>query len=174
MRNRALYLVKEEMIYAIILILIIALDQITKIYVSAQGPAWNITVIPDIFSFRYAKNSGAAFSFLADAEWAQTAFAVLTFIILPILFIVFLRIKKEKKWLKTTLIFIIGGTIGNFIDRLIFNEVTDFIYVHFFANFNVADIFLTVGAIMLVVWFLFMDEEAVFQIGKNKKKNADG
>ena len=162
------------MVYAIIMFAILALDQITKIYVSAQGASWEVTVIPGVFSFIYGKNRGAAFSSLANADWAQTFFAVLTFIILPVLFVVFLRLKKGNKWLKTSLILIIAGTIGNFIDRLVFKEVTDFIYVHFFANFNVADISLTVGAIMLVVYFLFLDKDALIPMGKNRKKKTDG
>ncbi|MBQ7164592.1 MAG: signal peptidase II [Clostridia bacterium] len=162
------------MIYAVILFAVIAIDQITKIYVSAQGPLWEVVVIPNVFSFIYGKNSGAAFSSFAGTGWAQTFFAVLTFIILPVLFVVFLRVKNENKWLKTTIILIIAGTIGNFIDRLVFKEVTDFIYVHFFANFNVADISLTVGAIMLVFYFVFLDKEALIPIGKNRKKKANG
>ena len=67
---------------------------------------------------------------------------------------------------------LIGGTLGNFIDRIVFNSVTDFIHIHFFpAIFNVADIALTVGAIMLIVWFVFLDDEAIIPIGKKKSKN---
>ena len=101
----------------------------------------------------------------------QLFFFILTVIILPILYIVFLRLPKDKKWLKTTVILILGGTIGNFIDRVVFKGVTDFIYVHFFANFNVADIALTVGAIMLIFWFLFLDNDAIIPIRKMKKDN---
>ena len=78
------------MIYAIILFLVLIIDHISKIYVSAQGPAWEITIIPNIFSFKYGKNPGAAFSSFAGEEWAQTFFLVLTCVILPILFFVFL------------------------------------------------------------------------------------
>ena len=162
------------MVYAIILFGIILLDQITKIFVSAQGAGWNVTIIPDLFSLTYSKNSGAAFSSLAGKDWAQTFFIVLTCIILPVLFIIFLRVKKEQKWLRTTLILIIAGTIGNFIDRLVFKEVTDFINVHFFAVFNVADISLTVGAIMLIFYFLFLDKEAVFKSKKSKDEKKNG
>lgn len=161
------------MIYVLILFGVIILDHVTKIYVSAQGPSWEIVIIPDIFSFKYAKNPGAAFSAFAGEEWAMTFFTVLTCVILPILFVVFLKLKKDKKWLKTTVILIISGTIGNFIDRIIFGEVTDFIYVHFFANFNIADIALTVGAMMLIFWFLFLDDEALIPIKKKKVKQEE-
>jgi len=164
------------MIYAILLILIVLLDQATKILISSHMPLnTGIELIPGEwgFSIHHVKNDGAAFSFLGDTDWGQKFFFVLTIIILPILFIVFLRLKNDKKWLKTTVIFIIGGTIGNFIDRVVFGMVTDFLWPHWFANFNVADIFLTVGAIMLIFWFLFLDDEAIIKIGKKKKKEAD-
>ena len=156
------------MVYVLILFGIIILDQVTKVLVASQGAGWSITIIPEVFSFTYTVNRGAAFSFLGDAEWGQTFFFVITIIILPVLFIAFLRLGKNRKWLKTTIILILAGTIGNFIDRVVFKGVTDFIYVHFFANFNVADISLTVGAIMLIFWFLFLDDEALFRIGKKK------
>ncbi|MBP5307829.1 MAG: signal peptidase II [Clostridia bacterium] len=162
------------MLYVLVLFAIIAIDQITKIYVSAQGPMWEVTVIPNVFSFVYGKNSGAAFSSFAGTDWAQTFFVVLTCIVLPVLFIVFLRIKNNNKWLKTTIILIIAGTVGNFIDRIVFKEVTDFIYVHFFANFNVADVSLTVGAIMLIFYYLFLDNDALISIGKKRKRKTDG
>lgn len=162
------------MIYVIILFAVLIVDHVTKIFVSAQGPTWEVTIIPEIFSFKYGKNPGAAFSSLAGVEWAQTFFIVLTCIILPVLFFVFLKLDKDKKWLKTTIILIISGTIGNFIDRLVFGEVTDFIFVHFFANFNVADIALTVGAFMLIFWFVFLDDEALIPIRKKNKEKANG
>ena len=161
------------MVYILVLFGIIIVDQLTKVLVASQGAGWNITIIPDIFSLTYTKNTGAAFSFLGDTEWGQTFFFVLTLIILPVLFVVFLRLPNDIKWLKTTVIMIIAGTIGNFIDRVIFKGVTDFIYVHFFANFNVADIALTVGAIMLIFWFVFLDSEAIIPIRK-KKSNQNG
>ena len=118
------------MIYLIILIGIIALDHITKIFVNVQGPMWEIPIIEDIFSLSYAKNPGAALGFLSDKEWGQTFFFILTCVILPVLYIIFLKLGKNRKWLKTALILIIGGTIGNFIDRLVFKEVTDFLAEH--------------------------------------------
>lgn len=159
------------MIYAILLFFIVILDQITKIYVA--GNDVNITLIEKVLNIKYTTNSGAAFSSGANTTWAQPLFIALTVVILPILYIVFLRLGKDKKWLKTSIIFIIGGTIGNFIERIVFGAVTDFIDVPFFANFNVADIALTVGAIMLIFWFLCLDSDALIPIRKiGKKKNG--
>ncbi len=159
------------MVYLLILILIIAADQVTKIAVAAQGAGWSMEVIPGLLTFDYTRNEGAAFSCLSGVSWAQDFFAILTFITLPILYVAYLKMGKNRKWLKTTLILLMGGTIGNFIDRTVFNSVTDFIHVHFFpAVFNVADIALTVGAIMLIFWFVFLDDEAIILIGKNRNK----
>ena len=160
------------MVYVLILIFIILADQATKIAVAAQGAGWSMEIIPGLFSFDYTQNKGAAFSCLSGVSWAQDFFAVLTFLILPVLYIAFLYMCKNRKWLKTTFILLIGGTLGNFIDRTVFNSVTDFIHIHFFpAIFNVADIALTVGAIMLIFWFVFLDDEAIIPLGKNKRKN---
>ena len=81
-------------------------------------------------------------------------------------------IKKNYTWLKYSLAFVMGGTVGNFIDRLLTNAVTDFLSFVFgsyhFPVFNLADSFLVVGVIMLIVHFVFLDEVAIF-----KKKDAD-
>ena len=77
-------------------------------------------------------------------------------------------------WLNYTFALIIGGTIGNFIDRLSFNGVIDFIGVYLgdypFPIFNLADSFLVAGMIMLIFYFLFLDNDALFKI---RKKQTD-
>ena len=79
--------------------------------------------------------------------------------------------KKNYKWLRVALVFVVAGTLGNFIDRLTMNAVVDFIGFifgsYYFPVFNLADSFLVVGVIMLVVHYLFIDASAVF-----KKKDA--
>ena len=92
--------------------------------------------------------------------------------------IIFVLWKKPKgKWLNTSIALMFSGTIGNFIDRLAFGYVRDFINVHFFANFNIADSCLCVGAFMLIFYVLFLDEDPIFKIGKKKqavKEENDG
>ncbi len=133
-------------------------------------------LIDDFFFFTYTVNTGAAWSFLADKDWGQIFFKVLTGVALVgfIVFIVF-TIKKKQTWLSISLAFIIGGTIGNFIDRLAFNGVTDFIGVLFgdyqFPIFNLADSFLVVGLIMLIIYYAFLDNNALFK--KSKKKEEE-
>ena len=152
---------------------LIGVDQITK-YFAARDEV-NSTVIGNFFYLSYSTNSGAGFSFLADKEWGQTLFKIITPLALVAFFAFYVfAVKKSYKWLAYSVVLIISGTIGNFIDRLLNSEVVDFCSFHFgsyiFPTFNVADICLTVGVIMLIAHFLFFDENAVF---KKKPKNEN-
>lgn len=158
----------------ILLAALIGFDQITK-YLIAKDEA-HFTVIDNFFYISYSTNKGAGFSFLADKEWGQLLFKIITPVALIAftLFYVF-AVKKSYKLLTYSVIGIISGTIGNYIDRLINGEVVDFLSFkfgsYFFPTFNVADICLTVGVIMIIVHFLFLDESAIFR--KKSKPNKD-
>ncbi|MBR4420714.1 MAG: signal peptidase II [Clostridia bacterium] len=161
--------------YIILFILTLALDQISKIVCDSLKT--DITVIEGIFSIEIAYNRGASFSFLANKEWAQTFFIILTIVVLTAGIIFVLWKKPKGKWLNTSIALMFSGTIGNFIDRLAFGYVRDFINVHFFANFNIADSCLCVGAFMLIFYVLFLDNDPIFKIGKKKqavKEENDG
>lgn len=154
------------MIYALLLFFILFLDQFTKCAVAANQT--DVEVIKNLFSITLRWNDGAAFSLFSDKGWAQTFFIVLTVIVLVVLYFIYIKMGSGKKWLKTTFIFIIAGALGNFIDRVAYSQVVDFIFVHFFpAVFNVADISLCVGCAMLVFYYLFLDKDALI---KSKKK----
>ncbi len=165
-----------EISFALLLLALIAVDQITKYHFSHTLNLGDVKpVINDFFYFSYTINTGAAWSFLSDASWAQTFFKILTSIMLVIFVVMYISsIKKGYKWLKMSLIFLISGTIGNFIDRLTINGVIDFIGFIFgeynFPIFNLADTFLVVGMIMLLVQFLFFDNNAIF---KRKNEHKD-
>ena len=153
--------------YIILFFVTLIADQVTKIICDANNV--NIPVIEGILRIEIAHNTGASFSFLSDKEWAQTFFIVLT-VVVVVCGVVFLIVKKPKsKWLNTAIALMFSGTLGNFIDRLAFKHVRDFINVEFFANFNVADICLCVGAAMLVFFVLFLDEDPVFNFKKKNK-----
>ncbi len=170
----------KRIIKIIIPILVLGLcilaDQLTKFYFkNLIKKSGNITVIPNFFYFTYTVNTGAAWSFLAGVSWSQIFFKVLTGVALigfGVFF--FFALKKEFKWLSYSLALIIGGTLGNFIDRLAFDGVTDFIGFTFgsynFPIFNLADSFLVVGLIMLIIHYAFLDENAIF---KKSKKQED-
>ena len=157
--------------YIILFFSTLLIDQITKIICDAHQV--NITVIEGIFKIDIAYNKGASFSFLSNVEWAQTFFIVLTVIVLAV-GVAFLIVKKPKHtWLNCSLALMFSGTIGNFIDRLAFRYVRDFINAEFFANFNVADICLCIGAFMLIFYVLFLDSDPVFKLPSKKKQESE-
>lgn len=168
-----------EVCSLIFLALIIVLDQLTKIYFKNVIPKnGDIDVIKNFFYFTYTVNTGAAWSFLAGVSWAQTFFKILTAIALVFFVLFYLyATKKGYKWLRFSLILVIGGTIGNFIDRLLVNGVTDFIGFqfgsYFFPIFNLADSFLCVGVVMMIIHFAFLDENAIFKRNETNEENSN-
>ena len=165
-----------DIVPLLILALCVVLDQVSKKYFTdLYFEKGDTTVIENFFYLTYTVNTGAAWSFLADVSWGQLFFKILTSIALVFfsLFYVY-AIKRRHVWLKFSLAFMIGGTIGNFIDRLVMNGVTDFISFIFgnyrFPVFNLADTFLTVGVIMLMVHFCFFDENAIFKKNDGNKE----
>lgn len=169
-------LVIKIVVCVLILAFLVAADQVTKlVFRNLNQSGWDKTVvIDDFFYFEYAFNTGAAWSFLSGKTWGQTFFKVLTSIalIVFIAYLVFVITGKYKTLLLGTVL-VISGTLGNFIDRLAMNGVTDFISLYFgsyhFPIFNLADAFLTVGVIVVIVHYFFLDDKAVFK--KNAEKN---
>lgn len=163
----------------VILFLLVLFDQLTKLHFRNLHNSGNFTetvVIKDFFYFRYTFNSGAAWGFLADKPWAQIFFKVLTGFALAVFFVILIfSFKKKARFLTYGMVLVIGGTIGNFIDRLAFNGVSDFISLVFgkynFPIFNLADVFLCVGAFVTILYLLFIGEGALFK--RASRKNAD-
>ncbi len=135
-------------------IFIIAIDQWTKISVENHLEfAQRIPVMP-FFDLTLQYNRGAAFSFLSDAGgWQRWFFSAMAFVVSGILSVWLLKEPVGKKWMPIALTLIIGGAIGNVIDRIYAGQVTDFIlwYVgdHYWPAFNIADSAICVGAVML-------------------------
>ncbi len=155
-----------ESLFIILILSLIAIDQVTKYHFSHTIKLGERKpVIDGLFYFAYEINTGASFSFLSGVSWAQTFFKILTSIALVLFVLLYvMSVKNKLRWLKVGLVFLISGTIGNFVDRLILNGVIDFISFTFFPFvFNLADAFLIVGAIMLVIHFLFLDKNAIFK-----------
>ena len=136
--------------------LVVVLDQWTKsIAVDAMSLGDRIPVFP-YFSWVRWHNEGAAFSFLANAGGWQRWF----FVVLAVFFVAFLvnelrNLKERFSTLHLVYTLIIGGALGNTIDRLVNGYVVDFILVHYdqyyFPAFNLADSALTLGAVMWVI-----------------------
>lgn len=142
-------------IYYIIAMILIGLDQLSK-YLTVQEIALGevVPVIPNVLSLTYIRNSGAAWSILEDQ---MIFFYVITVVVVGAL-IYFLHTEGKKSPIASTgIAFIMGGAIGNFIDRLHLKYVIDMIRLEFvnFPIFNVADMALTIGVIILIGYIVY-------------------
>lgn len=147
----------SALIWLILSATIILLDQFTKWLVMAELESYQvIPVISGVLNWTLAYNTGAAFSFLADQSgWQKWLFAVLAMAVSGVLTIWLYRTPRHEWRNALPFSLIIGGAIGNLIDRIRFGHVIDFIQVYyqewFFPAFNVADSAITVGAILLII-----------------------
>jgi len=128
------------------------------------GNCQSIELLP-VFNFTLLHNAGAAFSFLSDAGGWQRWFLVAVSTLVSGAIVVWLyRIRSTEKLLALALALILGGAIGNLVDRALVGYVVDFIVVHYqhyyFPAFNVADSAITVGAMLLILDTLLKPREA--------------
>ncbi|MAD91597.1 MAG: signal peptidase II [Gammaproteobacteria bacterium] len=148
-------------IWMILVSLIVCADQLSKWFIIKWIPLYEKISLNSFINITHHKNSGAAFSFLANAGGWQRWFLILIAGLVSIVIIAWLwRIRNKKKnVLSAGLILVVGGAIGNLIDRILFGHVTDFIQVIFgnwaFPTFNIADASISVGATLLIIDTLF-------------------
>ncbi|WP_462325905.1 signal peptidase II [Desulfoplanes sp.] len=150
-------------------LVIIILDQTTKIWVQGNISMYeSIRVIPGFFDLVHVLNKGAAFGFLnrADIHWQTYFFIGVSALAVVLIFHLVKTVDRRDPFLFAGLGCILGGALGNMIDRIRIGEVIDFLdfYVagHHWPAFNVADMAISVGAFMLLVSFY------------QRKKNASG
>lgn len=158
-------------LYIIAALVMIVLDQVVKYWALTSLQAQHtIPLIENVFHLTYVENRGAAFSLLAqfDSRWIFVALAV---IITIVIFIV-LRIDYIQTALgRWSLVLVAAGALGNAIDRVIHGFVVDlfdFRLIHF-PVFNVADIFICVGGVLFVIYFMFQHKDKV----PEKKASAE-
>ena len=171
--------VKFNIWHLILALFLILVDQLTKVIFRnlSLNHGWQSTcIIQDFFYFDYTFNTGAAFSFLSDAPWAQTFFKVLTIVALIGFYAYYVVLSNGKNYVgRIAMLLIICGAMGNLIDRFAYNGVVDFISFIFwgspFAIFNLADSYLTIGVILIIIHLLFLDKNAVFKGEKVEKNN---
>lgn len=161
--------------YVIIFAATLLLDQVSKILTDGTP---EVVFINGIINFKSVYNTGASFSLFADKPWAQDFFLILTVVVLLGGGVYVIFSKKKSKWLWVAVALLFSGAIGNFIDRLAFKYVRDFISFAFFdfPTFNVADSCLCIGVAMLVIYLLFLDEDGLFSdnsASENADKNSD-
>lgn len=134
--------------------LVIILDQVTKNLASANLELYESIRVMPLFNITLAHNLGAAFSFLAgEGGWQRWFFTVIAIGVSVVLIVWLRKLPKSNRWLAISLALILGGAIGNVIDRIVLGYVVDFLDVYWgqshFPAFNIADSAITVGAVMM-------------------------
>jgi len=155
------------MLYSILAVLLVIIDQVTKYLTRAHiAPGEHIPFIPRLLDLTYVQNTGAAWSILRQHTWLLTVISAVL-----VLFICWLVIKKFfTNWVgRTCAMLILAGGVGNLIDRVAFGYVTDMLETVFmeFPVFNVADCCITVGVVLLFIYVIFFVKD------EKKEEKAD-
>ena len=151
-------------IWYLLSMVVVTIDQWTKwlaeTKLSFHEP---VAVIEPFLNWTLAYNYGAAFSLLADAGgWQKWFFSGLALIMSVFLIVYLLKVPRQAKLLSVGLALVLGGAVGNLIDRLLNGKVTDFIHVHYadvwhYPIFNIADIGICIGIALIVIDMLFLE-----------------
>lgn len=171
---------KKTGIYAIFALIgiaaLVAVDQWTKSlavrYLAGQE---DIILIPGVFQLEYLENRGAAFGLLQNQIWL---FVILTAVFLAAAVWIYIRLPKIKKYLPLHIIAVVlvSGALGNLIDRIRLGYVVDFFYFSLidFPIFNMADIYVVISFIALMICILFVYREEDFSsLGRKGREDAD-
>ncbi len=170
------------MVLGIVFLAILLLDQVSKAVAFAivgYPTLEPVTVIPGFLEFRCERNTGASYGLLADWDFAQPFLIIVTCVALIVMLIVLVKLQKSKRFLRGSLAVIMAGAAGNLVDRIVQSSVRDFIKLSVngvgFLNFNcnVADIAVTVGAVMLILALLFVDRDSLVRSLMHKKKEKE-
>ncbi len=148
-------------IYYALIAIMVMIDQVVK-YWTVSNFALNEgkDFIPGVLSFYYLQNDGAAWGMFSGKMWL---FYIITLIVVTVLIYMLHKEGKTSKLLSVGLSFMIAGALGNFIDRLHLNYVVDMFRLDFmtFPIFNVADVCLTIGVIVMLVYMIITPEESL-------------
>ncbi|MDX1770886.1 MAG: signal peptidase II [Planococcaceae bacterium] len=156
-------------IYYLVAVIIVALDQWTKwLVVNNMELGERIPLLDPTFALLSHRNRGAAWGMLEGQIWL---FSIVTVIVIAGILYYFHKEAKGKPLFQLSLMILLGGAIGNFIDRLYLGEVVDFIDVlipiinYDFPIFNIADAALTIGVVMVMI-VLFLEEKREKKTGE--------
>ena len=155
-------------LYLLMAASLVLLDQLSKAWIVLNLELHDIIPIWPVFSIVHAHNYGAAFGFLNHAGgWQTLFFAAIAIGVSAVLLVWLKRTAATERQLSVALALVLGGAIGNLIDRLRFDYVIDFILVHYqdwyFPAFNIADSAISIGAALLIMeslgWKLIKDRK---------------
>ena len=170
---------KDLLLLGIAFLVLLAADQITKaVAFAVMGENAAVTmVIPGFLGFNTVLNEGISFSIGEGGEWTQPIVIAITAAASIVIAVLICKLPKRRLLLRYALVLILAGAVGNLIDRIAMQAVRDFIYMNFgFVDFsnNVADLEITVGAVMLIICLLFVDEEAIFRSAPKEAAVQEG
>jgi signal peptidase II len=153
---------RGSLIYLWLSLAVVGADQLVKAIVVRSLALYQSVVILPVLQFTHLHNTGAAFSFLASADgWQRWLFTALALVVSAGLIFWLQRIDRGAPLLACSVALIIGGALGNAIDRMRLGYVIDFVQlhwgVHYFAAFNVADSAISIGAALLLLDSLLSD-----------------
>ena len=166
-----------------IIVGVVALDQLTKwLAVTFLTRSESVAVIPGVLQLTYVENEGAAFGMLSEHRWV---FMIISTVAILAMLVYLWKFRPTSRFACTALSMVIGGGIGNMIDRVYLNYVIDFIDFCAFPElwvwvFNVADACVCVGGVMLALWCILTivaeakEEKAAKAAKKEKAENGDG
>ncbi len=164
---------KKGLLWLLVIIVSIVLDQVTKaLAVSHLRPIDTFPIIQDALHLTYVTNYGAAFGILSDHRWV---FLIVSTVAIVLVGAYLYYRRDDHPLLCTALSFIVGGGIGNMIDRTILGYVVDFVDFRLinFAVFNVADMFVCIGCGLMFIW-LFKFAEFEDEAPKKKPRTETG
>jgi signal peptidase II len=141
--------------YLWLALIVILLDQGTKFLVLQSFRPYEVLQLLPVFNLTLVFNEGAAFSFLSDAGgWQRWFFIVLAIVVSLVLVVWIARLQEHEKLTALALSLVVGGAIGNVIDRILYGHVVDFLDFHWehlhYPAFNVADSAIFVGVILML------------------------
>lgn len=144
-------------------------DQLLKIaVVEFLKPIGSVTVIPGLLDLVYVENTGAAFGLFANQRWV---FITLTIIFVIVLITLLFRLNITNKVYFTAMFLIIGGAVGNLIDRIFSGFVVDYLQLSFFPPVcNLADYCVVIGVVLMLIYVLFFTD---FFEGKKRRKATE-
>ena len=162
--------IKKFFVFIFVSCILIIIDQYTKLYAINTFKNNPLVIIKDVLELSYTENTGAAFGIM---KGQFSFFYLITFLVILFIIYVFYKTKVNKKYFPflVSLTLIFSGSIGNLIDRVKNNYVIDFIYFKLidFPLFNLADSYITIGAIILIYLFIFVYKEEDFNyVFKNR------
>jgi signal peptidase II len=144
---------------------VVLLDQASKLWILGNFYEYQVVYVWPVFNLTLVYNTGAAFSFLADAGgWQRYLFVGLAVVVSLVLLVWLKNMRGHERLEAWAIALVLGGAIGNLIDRLAYGKVVDFLQwhweQHYFPSFNLADSAITLGVILLLIDVFLPDRHA--------------